>query len=179
MSHTRWDYAKLMRERGFRVTPQRQLILDAICAGHGHTTLEEIYTRVQAKSDAINRATVYRTLDFLCKLRLIVAADMGDGRMVYEIAGDRPHHHLVCRACGTTEELDHNAVAALFSKVRREQRFHIDMDHLALLGLCAGCYQTECSAGRDPVARPPAAGEAHNGQQDTSPAEPASRRRNN
>jgi Fur family transcriptional regulator, ferric uptake regulator len=156
MSHTRWDYATLMRERGFRVTPQRQLILDAICAGGGHTTLEEIYARVHTKSAAINRATVYRTLDFLCKLRLVVGADVGEGHMVYEIAGDTPHHHLVCHKCRRSQEVKHEAVDELFIRLEREYGFRVDTDHLALFGLCAHCYEAECQAGRDPVARPPA-----------------------
>jgi Fur family ferric uptake transcriptional regulator len=152
MSHTRWDYASLIRDRGFRVTPQRQLILDAICAAHGHTTFEEIFARVKAKSSAVNRATVYRALDFLCKLRLVVAADLGNGRTVYEIAGDRPHHHLVCRACGATHELPHDVVAGLFARVAREHRFHVDMDHVALFGLCEACRaQAQPAAALKPV----------------------------
>jgi Fur family transcriptional regulator, ferric uptake regulator len=156
MSHTRWDYAKLMRERGFRVTPQRQLILDAICAAHGHTTFDEIYARVQRTSSAVNRATVYRALDFLCKLRLVVAADMGGGHMVYEIAGDTPHHHLVCRACGGQQEVAHKTMKGLFARFEREQAFHVDLDHVALPGLCAACYEAECQAGRQPAQPLPA-----------------------
>ncbi|MBI3360512.1 MAG: transcriptional repressor [Chloroflexi bacterium] len=143
MSHQRWDYAALMRERGFRVTPQRQLILDAICEGGGHTTPEEVYERVRAKSPAVNRATIYRTLDFLCELRLVVAADVGNRRMVYEIAGDTPHHHLVCRTCGKVEQISHETVKALFAKIEREQEFTVDMDHLALFGLCPKCRRAE------------------------------------
>jgi Fur family ferric uptake transcriptional regulator len=139
MSHHRWNYPKLMHERGFRVTPQRQLILDAICEGDGHTTPEEIYERVHAKSPAINRATVYRTLDFLCELRLVVAADIGGGRKVYEIAGEAPHHHLVCRRCGAVEQIGHDTVRSLFARIEREHHFVVDMDHLALFGLCHKC----------------------------------------
>ena len=102
MTHNRFDYASLWHERGFRVTPQRQLILDAVCQGAGHTTLPEIYARVQQMAPAINLATVYRTLDFLNEMGLVVSGDMGDGRMVYEIAGQEPHHHLVCRRCGAS-----------------------------------------------------------------------------
>lgn len=148
MSHQRWDYAALMRERGFRVTPQRQLILDAICEGGGHTTPEEVYERVRAKSPAVNRATIYRTLDFLCELRLVVAADVGNRRMVYEIAGDTPHHHLVCRTCGKVEQISHETVKALFAKIEREQEFTVDMDHLALFGLCPKCRRAEARAKR-------------------------------
>lgn len=143
MSHYRWDYAALMRGRGFRVTPQRQLILDAICEGSGHTTFDEIFARVQIKSDAVNRATVYRTINFLCEQRLVVAADIGEGHTVYEIAGDTPHHHLVCLNCHQVQQISHDTVKDLFAKIEREQGFHVETDHLALFGLCAACQAAE------------------------------------
>lgn len=146
MSHRRLDYAALMRERGFRVTPQRQLILDAICEGGGHTTPDEIYGRVHARTSALNRATVYRTLDFLCEMRLVVAMRVGD-QTYYEIAGDIPHHHLVCRTCGTAEQVSHDTVKAFFAKMQREHQFTVDMDHLALFGLCQKCRRVEERAG--------------------------------
>ena len=142
MTHQHFDYATLMRERGFRVTPQRQLILDATCEGDGHTTPDEIYTRVHAKAPAVNRATVYRTLDFLCELRLVVALRVG-GQTYYEIAGDAPHHHLVCRRCGNLEDIGHDTLKTLFAKIDREQQFLVDMDHLALFGLCKRCRDAE------------------------------------
>ena len=139
MSHHSKDYAALMHERGFRVTPQRQLILDAICEGSGHTTFEEIFARVQQKSSAVNRATVYRTLDFLTELRLVVAADTGSGRQVYEIAGDTPHHHLICLNCHAEQPLSHAVVATLFAQIERDEKFHVETNHLALFGYCATC----------------------------------------
>jgi Fur family ferric uptake transcriptional regulator len=150
-----------MRERGYRVTPQRQLILDAICAAGGHTTFDEIYARVQRTTSAVNRATVYRALDFLCKLRLVVGADLGGGHMVYEIAGDTPHHHLVCRACGQQQEVSHKTIKGMFTRLEREHQFHVDLNHVALTGLCCTCYEAECRAGRQPAQFPPAARAAH------------------
>jgi Fur family ferric uptake transcriptional regulator len=149
MSHNRRDYAALMRQRGFRVTPQRQLILDAICEGAGHTTFEQIYARVLAKSDAVNRATVYRTLDFLCELHLVVAADVGGGHTVYEIAGDTPHHHLVCLRCRQVQQISHETVKDLFAQIERDQHFHVETDHLALFGLCRDCYAADPHAAYD------------------------------
>ena len=142
MSHQHLNYQAMMRQRGFRVTPQRQLILDAICEGEGHTTPEEIFGRVRAKTPSVNRATVYRNLDFLCEMRLVVAVHIG-GQMYYEIAGETPHHHLVCRRCDKVEEISHETVKALFDKIEREQHFTIDMDHLALFGLCHKCRRLE------------------------------------
>src|SRR5215212_9245102 len=135
MMHHTFDFATLMRERGFRVTPQRQLILDAICESGGHTTPEEIYERVHAKAPAVNLATIYRTVDFLRDLRLITEMYIG-GKTYYEIAGEAPHHHLVCRCCGHIEQIDHVTVVGLFARIEHEQQFKVETDHLALVGLC-------------------------------------------
>jgi Fur family transcriptional regulator, ferric uptake regulator len=136
------DFAHLVRQQGFRYTPQRQLILDAIREGAGHTTPEEIYKRVRAKSPAVNRATVYRNVEFLCEVRVVVAAQIG-GQMYYELAGVEPHHHLICRKCNAIEQMSHATVKDFFSKVEREQSFLVDMDHLTLFGICKACQRLE------------------------------------
>jgi len=127
-----------MREHGFRVTPQRQLILDAICESGGHISPDAIYARAHAKAPALHRATVYRALDFLCEMRLVVAMRWG-GRMYYEIAGEAPHHHLICRNCDRVEQIDHQTMKALLAPIEREHQFSIDMDHIAFFGLCKRC----------------------------------------
>ncbi len=142
MTHDTLNYAAKIRECGFRLTPQRELILDAVCEAGGHTTVEEIYDRLQAKASAINLATVYRALDFLCDMRLVVTAEI-NGHKVFEIAGLTPHHHLVCRICGRVERLEHQAVKELFDKLRRERGFKVDTDHLVLFGQCKDCLAQE------------------------------------
>ncbi|MBA3948250.1 MAG: transcriptional repressor [Herpetosiphonaceae bacterium] len=135
------DYATLMRARGFRMTPQRQLILEALGAGGDHLTLEEIYARVQHIAPTLNLATVYRTLDFLCDQRLVATADVG-GQKTYELVGEEPHHHLVCRSCGEMRQIDHAALHALCATLDREQNFTMDMEHLVIFGRCSSCRGT-------------------------------------
>ena len=137
VSHERLNYAARMREQGFRVTPQRQLILDAVCEGGGHTTFEEIYERVRAKTPVINRATVYRALDFFRRLRLVFSAEI-EGHTVYEIAG-QPHHHLLCRRCGGVEDLAGYHFDALAEHLFEAYGFRAELDHLVITGLCAQC----------------------------------------
>jgi len=134
------NYAALMHERGFRNTLQRQFILEALRESKGHTTAEEVVERVQAKAAPVNRATVYRTLDFLCEQRLVVAANIG-GQTVYELAGEEPHHHLVCLNCGAQEPLEHGTVEPFFAKIERENGFVVQTNHLALFGLCRQCRE--------------------------------------
>lgn len=138
VSHWKLNYASKIRQLGFRLTPQRELILDAICEGGGHTTLEEIYARLHDKAPAINLATVYRNLKFWCDMGIVVEAEIG-GQKLYEIAGETPHHHLVCHRCGRVERLEHEMVANLFDELERERGFRVDMDHLVLCGLCRYC----------------------------------------
>jgi Fur family ferric uptake transcriptional regulator len=147
MTHHLLNYAARLREHGLRLTPQREMILDAVCEDGGHTSFVEIYERLHAQAPAINQATVYRALKLFCDLGLVVAADLGDGKTVYEIAGVMPHHHLVCRACGQVEQIDHAALASLFAAFEHEQRFTLDMHHLVLFGYCRRCHPTQKSKG--------------------------------
>lgn len=140
MSHTTHDYATQIRGQGYRLTPQRQLILDAVCEGGGHTTVDEICERVQNKAPAINRSTVYRNLDFLQELHLVVAADIG-GQSVYEIAHEHPHHHLICRGCGRTIEINQDTLAPAFAALEQQYGFFVGADHLVFKGMCRECQE--------------------------------------
>ena len=132
------DFAVRLHAQGYRLTPQRQLILEAVRKADDHVTPEEVYERVHRRNPAISRATIYRTLDFLCEQRLIHALYWG-GQMYYEIADELPHHHLVCRACGGMIECEHDLLRLLFEAVEKKHHFTIDMDHVALFGLCQQC----------------------------------------
>ena len=134
------DYQTLIRQSGFRLTPQRQLILDAVFA-HGHSTPQEIYTRVQAKTTAINRATVYRTLELFLELGLVSVAQVKDNQTVYERVGLIPHHHLICQRCDKVEEVDHKLVEPFFQEIEQNFSFKVNTDHLILFGLCDDCRQ--------------------------------------
>jgi Fur family ferric uptake transcriptional regulator len=114
------------------------MILQAVRQAADHVTPDEVYASVHRQNPAISRATIYRTLDFLCEIRLIHALYWG-GQMYYEIAANQPHHHLVCRACGGMVECEPALLQMLFEAVEKKHHFTIDMDHVALFGLCQQC----------------------------------------
>jgi Fe2+ or Zn2+ uptake regulation protein len=138
MSHVARDFAGHIRQQGYRMTPQRQMVLDVLCGQGGHMTANEVVTAVQQQSPYLNRATVYRALDFLCALQLITRTEMG-GQVVYELAEEQPHHHLVCRVCGDMQEWDGRAMDALAAHLLNEHGFQVELNHLALSGICAQC----------------------------------------
>jgi Fur family ferric uptake transcriptional regulator len=137
-----------LRERGYRLTPQREMILDVICAEDGHKTAEEIYQRVLARSPAVNLATVYRTLVLLRELGLVTAANLG-GPAEFELAHDRSHHHLVCQDCGASLSFDDHLLASLQMALERLYGFEADIEHLVIFGRCSEC----ASASRQPSDR--------------------------
>ena len=132
------DFATQLHAQGYRLTPQRQLILEAVRKADDHVTPEDVYQRIHQQNPSISRATIYRTLDFLCEQRLIHALYWG-GQMYYEIAEDQPHHHLVCRICGGMVECEPDLLQILYEAVEKKHHFTIDMDHVALFGVCQQC----------------------------------------
>ena len=141
------DFASRLHAQGYRLTAQRQLILAAVQQANDHVTPDEVYARVHKRNPAISRATIYRTLDFLCELRLIHALYWG-GQMYYEITDARPHHHLVCRVCGGMLECEHDLLQVLFDAVEKRHQFTIDMDHVALFGVCRRCRSSQQKSGK-------------------------------
>ncbi len=145
MSAPTYDFASQLRSQGYRLTPQRHLILEAVRQARRHVTPEQVYETVHRHNPAISRATIYRTLAFLCEMRLIHAMYWG-GQMYYEIASATAHHHLICRTCGAIEPCDHALLENLFVAIARKHRFDIDLDHLALFGLCRKCRSSNGAA---------------------------------
>lgn len=133
------DIISRLSRRGYRLTPQRMMILEAVEAAEGHISAEEIYTRVCARYPHLNISTVYRTLELLKELGLATETDMGDGRVRYHSIKKGHHHHLVCQRCGQIIDLDESVLSPLKDTLSREYRFDADLRHLAIFGRCSQC----------------------------------------
>jgi Fur family ferric uptake transcriptional regulator len=140
-----------LRARGFRLTPQRQLVLEAVSA-LGHGTPEAIAERVQSTAAGVNISTVYRTLDLLEELGLVTHAHLGHGAPTYHVAGSNAHVHLVCHACGSVQEEPVDVVAPLAAMLAEQHGFTLDPGHVSLSGLCAACAGRAAGATEEPVA---------------------------
>lgn len=127
-----------LRARGYRLTPQRQLVLEAVGA-LGHSTPEEIVTEVRRTATAVNISTVYRTLELLEELGLVQHTHLGHGAPTYSVKGDDDHVHLVCRECGQVEEAPSGVVGHVVDRLLEEHGFRLDVGHFALFGTCRDC----------------------------------------
>ena len=141
MSHETLDYRQKLRSAGYRVTRQRVVILDAVCAGHGHTTLKQVFARVQQVDKSIDQSSLYRTLKLYAELGIVVSATTEDGEMTYEIAHAQPHHHLVCRTCGSQQEISDGVIQIMSNILFKTYGFQARQDHMVISGLCSRCRQ--------------------------------------
>ncbi len=139
MTHNELGWEETLWDAGYRVTRQRALVLDAVCAGDGHTAFGDIHLRVKQADASIDRSTVYRALRLFVDLGLVLSAETGGEETFYEVARPEPHHHLVCRVCGSEWEIDAAALQAMFDEVEARHGFAVATDHLVLFGACAMC----------------------------------------
>ncbi len=127
-----------LRARGYRLTPQRELVLQAV-GRLGHATPEEISTEVRQSSQAVNISTVYRTLELLEELGLVTHAHLGHGAPTYHVATDDDHVHLVCRDCGRVDEVSPTVLQDVVERLASDRGFAVDVGHFAVFGRCAAC----------------------------------------
>jgi len=133
------DIADALNRQGYRLTPQRLMILSAIEDSDDHISAEEIHTQIVDKFPNVNISTVYRTLELLEQLGMVTRTDLGGGRVRYHPLDKGHHHHLVCRECGAIIDLDESILAPLRDALLREHGFIADLKHLAIRGRCADC----------------------------------------
>jgi Fur family transcriptional regulator, ferric uptake regulator len=128
----------MLRERGHRLTPQRELVLRAV-ERLGHATPDEVLAAVHEESTAVNISTVYRTLELLEELGLIRHAHLSDRAPTYHSATAPAHVHLVCRGCGAVTEADQEVVDPFTAALASRHHFSTDIGHLTVFGTCQSC----------------------------------------
>lgn len=132
-----------LKQKGYKLTPQRRAIVDTIIEKEGeHLTTEEIYDEVKKNCPEIGLATVYRTIILLEELGVICKLDLDDGCSRYELVhkneGHR-HHHLVCNECKGVMEVQDDLLDELEEEVERSYGFKI-LDHsVKFFGVCRKC----------------------------------------
>jgi Fur family transcriptional regulator, ferric uptake regulator len=134
-----------LKRAGYRLTPQREMVLSVLCESEGHMTADDILTSVRARYPYLNKSVVYRTLDLLARVNLVNQTDFGSGRIEYEIHQHPHHHHLLCRKCGKRAEVDESLFAPLAKALNDRYGFIADLDHFAIFGTCRKCQKAKPS----------------------------------
>jgi Fur family ferric uptake transcriptional regulator len=132
------DWQQLLRDKGYRLTPQRELVLAAVDR-LGHATPDEVLHAVREQSAAVNVSTVYRTLELLEELGLVRHTHISDRAPTYHSTKTPEHVHLVCRGCGEVLEAGMDEFRPLTETLRNNHGFAADVGHLTVFGRCGTC----------------------------------------
>ena len=127
-----------VRAGGGRATLSRRAVLEVLFCAEGHLTAEELAAAVQARAPGVYISTIYRNLDELQRLGVVVHTHLGHGPATYQLASSA-HAHFICESCGATMEGADELFQGLARPVKAKLGFSIDPHHFAILGRCAGC----------------------------------------
>jgi len=132
----------ILRQRGFKLTPQRQAVLNAIAKSHDHLTPAAIYDRVRQGHPGIGLVTIYRTLDILTELGLICKVHAeGNCRSYLMRRPSEHHHHLICSGCGRVIDFTECDLSKLEQKLSQETNFEMEGHLLEFYGRCQNCQK--------------------------------------
>ncbi len=137
------DIKNRLRAHGSKLTPQRRAVLDVIISNKGeHMSSEEIYDLVRKNLPDVGLATVYRTLQLLCRIGVLSRVNLDDNVARYELNSDEgkhQHHHLICDKCGKIQEVHVDLLEDLERYIEREFEFEIVNHKLKFNGYCKDC----------------------------------------
>lgn len=132
-----------LKIEGYKLTPQRRAVLDVIVENEGkHLSTEEIYDIVKSSCPEIGLATVYRTLQLLEKMGTVCRVNFDDGCNRYELVHnhhDHQHHHLICKDCGSVEEVEVDLLENLEGEIEKKYSFKITNHNVKFFGYCNKC----------------------------------------
>lgn len=137
------EMVALFRERGLKVTPQRECIFDVLWGAEAHPSADAVYVEARTRMPTMSLKTVYQTLHDLSAMGEIQQLDLGTGAARFDPNVDS-HHHLVCTRCGKVRDLyaDYSTVEVPESE---RQGFNIGTAEVVFRGLCADCYSSSPS----------------------------------
>jgi Fur family ferric uptake transcriptional regulator len=126
------------KRKGFKLTPQRKLILDIIHDVEEPLTADIIISHVQSRMPGVHKSTIYRTLELLEDTGCVYKSALGN-QLIYHHPEEGHHHHLVCTRCGKSIDCEEDLFAPVERLVSKAYGFSVDFKHVVMSGLCEEC----------------------------------------
>ncbi|NLN14534.1 MAG: transcriptional repressor [Tissierellia bacterium] len=140
-------YKESLKREGYKLTYQREAILNAIVENKDeHLSCEDIYNIVSKDCPEIGIATIYRTLQLFEKLDIVYKLNFDDGYSRYELnhgTGDHHHHHLICLGCGKVIEVKLDLLDSLEKEIEKDGMFKIVDHNVKFYGYCSECDEAK------------------------------------
>jgi Fur family transcriptional regulator, peroxide stress response regulator len=132
---------KALRDKGFKLTPQRLLVIEILADGTSHPSAQTLVRQAREKAPKISVSTVYYTLNLLKKLKLIKELDFYDMDNRYE-ANTGDHLNLICLACGKIQDFM-EGVPFSPGKIEKQTGFRANEMRLEYYGYCRDCLEAK------------------------------------
>lgn len=135
-------YYQALKDHGFRLTPQREIVLDVMHHFSKPVSVEEIHEQVKKRTQSLDIVTVYRNLDLMQQFGLISSIETSGRQRLYEYVGsEEPHLHLICRACGRIIPADLDIAQEMFTHLCQRYHFNAELNEISIPGLCQECQE--------------------------------------
>ena len=144
---------EFLRTKGFKMTPQRELIFRSFFELGEHVSVDELYDKVREADRSVGYSTVWRNLKLICKVGLAEEVNLGDGKTRYDRVTKIPHGHLFCVNCKKLIEFNVEQLVGILAQNAGEHNFIPENFKIEIQGLCEDC-QPENSVDIDDVVEP-------------------------
>ncbi len=141
MKLTKGKIVAILRQHGYKLTPQRRAVIGTIASSQDHLTPAAIYEKVHQDHPDIGLVTIYRTLEILGELGLICELHAGGSCHSYTISASGHHHHLICANCGRVVDFTGYNLSDLEQRLSLETGFEVKDHLLEFTGLCQACQK--------------------------------------
>lgn len=135
-----------LNERGWRLTPQRETILQIFqnLPKGEHLSAEDLYDRLQKKERKISLSTIYRTVKLMSRMGILRELELAEGHKHYELNQPYPHHHhhLICIRCNKTIEFKSDSILKIGSKTAKHEGYHLLDCQLTIHAVCPACQRS-------------------------------------
>lgn len=134
------EVTALLRECGFKVTPQRLAVYQVLSHTTAHPNAEMLYRELQPSYPTMSLATVYKTLSILCEVGLAQAINVSEDSFRYD-ANTQPHPHVRCTCCGRVDDIMNLHADGLEAQTASETGYYIEAHQYYFFGICPDCQQ--------------------------------------
>jgi len=146
---------EFLKTKGFKMTPQRELIFRSFFELDRHVSVDELYDKVRQQDNSIGYSTVWRNLKLICKVGLAEEVNLGDGVTRYDRVKPEPHGHLYCLQCKELVEFDVEQIMKFLTVTAKKHNFASEGIKIEIQGYCAKCRKEHQKKARQ-VGRPSA-----------------------
>lgn len=131
-----------LRERGYKVTPQRLAVCELILSNKDHPTADQIYQEVKKKHPTISLATVYQVLHLLTSIGLLQELGFSDRISRYD-PNTAPHINIICQKCGNIKDYEAKDISEMWHQIVRDLKIKPTGQRLDVYRYCDQCQKSK------------------------------------